>query len=92
MENKLANENSSEFKYRVKETWIEWLTSSTTHALPKIGKTNSQLIRITWILSFIIAASYCLYSIIILVVEYFEYEAIVNLVITDPTTTDFPAV
>lgn len=92
MENILANENNSEFKYRVKQTWIEWLSSSTTHALPKIGTASSQLIRITWILSFLVAASYCLYSIIILVVEYFAYETIVNLVITDPVTTDFPAV
>ena len=86
------NINSSELKNKLKKTWINWLKTSTTHSLPNIGKTSSQLIRISWILSFLVASSYCFYAIIIMVVQYLAYEVIVNLVITQSTPTDFPAV
>lgn len=89
---KKKSSSSSGFSKKAKVTFIEWLTTSTTHALPNIGKTNSQLIRIVWILAFLGAAIYCIYSIIFLIVEFFAYEVIVNLVISDTTPTDFPAV
>ena len=83
---------NKEVRKKIKEVWIDWMTVSTTHALPNMGKTTSQFVRFIWLACFLAAGIYCTYSIILLIIQFFSFEVLVDLRIAYARTVDFPAV
>lgn len=89
---KLVEIKRPEFKSELKKLWIDWMLVSTTHGLSSITRTSSRLVRLIWLLCFLASFSFCVYSIIQLVVQFFNYDVLINLQVSDAKTVDFPAV
>ena len=63
-----------------------------SHGIPNIVRTNSQIIRVMWIIFFLAAAGYCLYTIIQSFIQYYSYETYIELNSIYDTPTEFPAI
>ena len=85
-------EKEGGFKARVKEKIRDLGESTTSHAIPNIVRSNSKLIRIMWLLFFMGALTYSLYTIVNSIMLYLQYNANIQIDIKRVTITDFPAV
>ncbi|RNA13947.1 acid-sensing ion channel 4 [Brachionus plicatilis] len=70
----------------------EIVESSTIHGMPNILRTKSNVIRIFWILIFLASFSYCIYSVILIIIKYLQYNVIVKMEIVQSFNSEFPAV
>ena len=60
---KTKTEKEKQLNKLMKECVKEWCEDTTSHGFKNMVKTDSWLIRITWIILIIASMSYCVYSI-----------------------------
>ncbi|CAF0995026.1 unnamed protein product [Brachionus calyciflorus] len=75
-----------------KKILSEIITSSTSHGLPNIIRSDRILIKILWILSTFISGSICTYLIIESIMKYYQYDVITKIRVTEEITTEFPTI
>ena len=69
-----------------------WGESTSTHGIPNITKAQSKIIRILWILCFLVSLSYCTYQIIISIIGYLNFSVISNYQLLFEVPTLFPTI
>ena len=67
-------EKSSELKEKLKEKFIKWSESSTTHGYPNIFRANLIILKIFWFICLMISLGFCVYFIVNTVMEYSKYD------------------
>ena len=77
-------------KYRQKLASL--VETSSWHALPNIVRTKTLLIRIMWMICFLISFAYCSYITVLNVLDYFAFNVLVNIQMVDDYESEFPAV
>ena len=76
-------------KQAIKETCLD----TTTHAIPYIFKaSNHTLMRVLWVLCFLISASYCLVPIYQTFEQYFSYPSYFRVEFVQEIPPQFPAI
>jgi hypothetical protein len=85
-------ENASSLRKDLKKAFKEWLSSSTSHGLPNVVRTNNNLIKIMWITFFIISSAICGYFLATSILEYLKREVVSRMYVVYELPTPFPAV
>ncbi|RNA38783.1 acid-sensing ion channel 1-like [Brachionus plicatilis] len=70
----------------------EIVESSSMHGIPNVIRTKSTVIRIFWILIILSFFSYSTYSVVLIIIKYFQYNVIVRMKIVESYNSEFPAV
>ena len=92
-EERLFKTNSTPLRISVRQAVIDTCSETTMHAIPNILKVSNHIIlRILWIVFFLVSASYCLYSIIQTFQTYFSYPSYISTTIVQEIPTKFPMV
>jgi hypothetical protein len=89
-QNSKKNENT--LRKDLKEAFKEWLSSSTSHGLPNVVRSNNNLIKIMWIIFFIISSAVCAYFLATSILQYLKYEVVSRMYVVYELPTPFPAV
>ena len=71
---------------------IIWGSATTTHAIPNIITSKNNIMRVIWILCFLVSLGYCLFQLVSCILSYMNYGVISNYVYIYETPTLFPAV
>ncbi|RNA35576.1 acid-sensing ion channel 1 isoform X2 [Brachionus plicatilis] len=66
--------------------------SSSIHAIPNILRTKTSISRILWSIAFIVSFSACVYQVVMLIVNFFEFKTIVRMELVQSFDEEFPAV
>jgi hypothetical protein len=70
----------------------ELLENSTIHAIPQLIRTDFQLIRILWIISFLVSSGLCAYFIFDGIKSYLEFEVITKIEFENDIPAIFPSI
>ncbi len=65
---------------------------STIHGIPRVIKSNSLLSKLIWALCFIISAGYCFYIITTGIVDFLNYDTIVDIAYSSEIPSALPAI
>ena len=64
----------------IKQEFIEWTKNSTAHGITNLFKDEKpKFIRLMWFVLFIGSFGYCCYSIIISLINFLEFEVLINI-------------
>jgi hypothetical protein len=87
-------ETSERKKFRViiRDLLLKFLTSSSSHGLPRIFTSDELLIKIMWALMFFSMTGYLLYSCSILLTSYLQYQTSASINTYQEIPAKFPAV
>ena len=87
-----VNDKHKSLHGHLKNVTIKWLKSSTSHGLPRIFETNNVILKTIWLFAFLSSTTYMIYSIIILINEYFRYPTNMLMRFSHVPTVQFPAI
>ena len=87
----LAQQNSN-LKQKIKDEFKEWLSSSTSHGLPNIARTNSKILRLLWTISFLASTAGCAYLLYLSAASYLNYDVVTKITFYDELPSQFPTV
>ena len=82
--------NKSKFN-NIREKFIEWSLSSTSHGFPNIFRTSKMPIRIMWLVFLTISISLCSYLIMESIFEYLEHDVITKIREIAQEKLEYPA-
>jgi len=86
-------QESKSVKTQLKEEFIEWTSNSSIHGIPNMFRIEkSSLIRVVWLLFFLVSSIYCCFTLIQSLLEYIEFKVLVNIEVTKDISTEFPVV
>ena len=71
---------------------IEVLKLSTFHGIPRLVDAKNLIHRILWFTAILLSYSYCLYLIVVFILEYLDYPVITNLEVINEVSPEFPAI
>jgi hypothetical protein len=77
---------------RIKTLAIEWIKSSTIHALPKVFHSQQIYLKVIWLLLFLASFTACSYISINYFITFFSYNTNVNFAIVTESPTNFPSI
>jgi hypothetical protein len=66
--------------------------SSTVHALPNISRNKSWIIKIVWIIFFLVSLGYCSYSIAVSIIEYLDFNVNTQISVIRQPMMEFPTI
>lgn len=66
--------------------------SSSIHGIPNFIKSKSLSLKLIWIFAFVGSFSYCIFSLITIIINYFNFNVLVRMQIFQSHNTEFPAV
>ena len=70
----------------------ECALNTNSHGLTNIARLDSKLLRILWAVCFLASVGYCTYSCVIIVMNFLQYDVLVNQEVVYKAPVDFPAV
>ena len=77
----------------IKQEFIEWTKNSTAHGITNLFKDEKpKFIRLMWFVLFIGSFGYCCYSIIISLINFLEFEVLINIDIEKDILAEYPTV
>ncbi len=77
----------------IKKEFIEWTKNSTAHGITRVlSEEKPKLIRLMWLFLFIGSSVYCCYSIISSLIDYLEYEVLINIEVEKDILAEYPIV
>ena len=79
-------------KSKIKEDFKEWLSSSTSHGLPNIARTDSKILRLVWFVSFLASTAACAYLLYLSVIGYLSFNVVTQISVYDELPSQFPTV
>jgi amiloride-sensitive sodium channel subunit alpha/amiloride-sensitive sodium channel subunit gamma len=77
---------------KIKEDFKEWLSSSTSHGLPNIARTDSKILRLLWTVSFLASTAACAYLLYLSVIGYLNFDVVTKISVYDEVPSQFPTV
>ncbi len=86
------NSNTSTKSYEIKKNVQAILSTSSAHGLNRIFTTKRILFKIMWLNFFICSASFGIYMVKNSISDYYQYEAVTQIRITQEAPTQFPTV
>ena len=84
--------NEQKIKLILLKQLEEWCLSSTTHAIPNICRSQYKLLKIMWLIFFLLSAGYCSYLIALSVQNYFSYPVTTTVQIINDPSVVFPTI
>lgn len=84
--------NKHELKERVKDKFVDWSQSSTSHGYPNIFRTKNLIIKIMWLVFFLAGLGVSSYMVIRAVREFFEFHVTTTIRKIKADSLVFPAV
>lgn len=75
-----------------KDKFFEWSSNSTAHGISNICRLESRPLKIIWMVCFLTSFSYCSYTIVNVLVAFFEYGVVINQQVVTELPVDFPVV
>ena len=85
-------EKRAEIKKQIKEKFIEWSSSSTSHGYPNIFKTKYRLLKVIWTFFLLAAVGCCLFFLTRSINSYLEFGVITNIEMVDERPVIFPTI
>ena len=77
----------------IKKEFIEWTKNSTAHGITNIFKDEKpKFIRLMWLFLFVASSIYCCYSIIISLINFLDYDVLINIDIEKDILAEYPVV
>lgn len=90
--NKMIEEESSDRLRRdIKRRMLKLTENSTCHALPNSVRSPHLIVKIVWVLFFVLSCSACSYIIVTSVLKYFDYRVLVKFNLQRELKAEFPA-
>lgn len=91
-EKKVDTKRSTYFLAQVKDIVNRSAVESTAHGLLNISQANDWFLRLAWILCLLASFGYCLYCVVDVTTDYFNYPVVSKVEVVDELTTYFPSV
>lgn len=66
--------------------------SSTIHGIPNALRTKNTAIRFFWLIAFLASFSYCMYSVVLIIINFLQFNVIVRMQIVQTYNAEFPAI
>lgn len=88
----LKVQEKSILKFKIKQKFIEWSQSSTSHGYPNIFRTKNIVVKIMWLIFFLAGIGVGIYMVVRGVNQYFEYEVTTQIRRLRADSLVFPAV
>lgn len=70
----------------------ELMKSSTFHGIPKLVNAKNLVHMLLWFSAILLSYSYCLYVIVLFILEYLEYPIVTNLEVVNERAPEFSAI
>lgn len=92
------NSNSSNPKSKVntgekiKQKLYDWGSNTKSHGVPNILRVENLFLKIIWIICFVASFSYCIYTIIGIILTFLKFEVLINQQVATDSPIEFPAV
>ena len=77
---------------KIKDTIEIWASTVTAHGIPNIYRNENVFIKFIWLVFFLLSTTYCWFSIVTLILSYFDHKVLFNLKLIERSPIDFPAV
>ncbi|CAF0724254.1 unnamed protein product [Brachionus calyciflorus] len=77
---------------KLKDLFIEWCKSSTSHGIPNIARAENKIIALVWCLAFTISTGFCGFYILQTIIEVSKNPTMINYEIIEETPAVFPAI
>ena len=84
--------NEKKIKLILLKQLEEWCLSSTTHAIPNICRSQYNLLKIMWLIFFLLSGGYCSYLIAQSIQNYFAYPVTTTVQIINEPSVVFPTI
>ena len=85
-------QQDSKLRKKINETFKDWLSSSTSHGLPNIARTDSKILKLLWTLSFLGSSAGCAYLLYLSVSGYLNYDVVTKITVYDELPSQFPTI
>jgi len=86
------NSTNRNLKEKLKGKFIEWATSSTSHGIPNIFRTNNIFIKLMWLLFLIFSSSMCTFMVVRSILDYLNFDVVTKVRVFSEVPSEFPAI
>ncbi len=76
----------------IKDEFEDWCSNSTSHGIPNVVKSKNTVLKISWLILFILSSALCLYSVVPSVIKYLQYNENTGVQQIIDLPTEFPSV
>ena len=77
---------------KVKKCIKQWCDYCTWSGINNMIRTEKKSVFVIWLLLYLASLTYCLFNITNLTIDFFKYDALINMKFETQMPTDFPAV
>jgi hypothetical protein len=89
---KKENEEQFETETTLKQIFLEWAESSTSHGFPNIFRTKIIAIKIMWLIFLIVSSGLCGYMVMKSILDYLSFDVITKIRIQNEVPMEFPTI
>ena len=82
----------SSIKLQIKKVIINLIINSSTHGLPNILRAKIFIIKILWIMFFILSACFCMFLVYKSIMDYLDYEVVTKIRFIREDKAEFPTI
>lgn len=76
----------------IKDEFEDWCSNSTSHGIPNVVKSKNMVLKISWLILFVLSSALCLYSVIPSVIKYLQFNENTGVQQMIDLPTEFPSV
>ncbi|CAF0900901.1 unnamed protein product [Brachionus calyciflorus] len=91
-ENEKSKLKSKPILLILKETFVDFCSNSTAHALPSVFRSENVIVKIIWMILFFVGVGGCIYYVYDSLHKFFQYEVAVDVKWNEMALQTFPAV
>ena len=77
---------------KLKERFIEWATSSTSHGFPNIFRANNIFIKLMWLLFLICSSAMCGFMVVRSIMDYLSFDVVTKVRVYSEVPSEFPTI
>jgi hypothetical protein len=85
-------DNSESEEKTLKDIFLDWMSNSTAHAMPRVFKDYQLQIKLFWLFLMLAAWASASYFVIIYFIKFFQYGVNVNVELVEEIPTQFPTI
>jgi len=85
-------EKEKSLKQELKEAFVNWASSSTSHGFPNIFRTNILILKLIWLAFLLIATGACIYMCTEAVLDYLDWEVLTKVRVYSEIPIEFPVI
>jgi hypothetical protein len=83
---------NSEFKKKAKEKIIEWCSSSTSHGLPNIARSDKFSVKVMWFIFVLISTGLCAFMVSRSVIDFASFDVVTKIRVYRDVPVAFPTI